>query len=114
MSIVIVCSPDKLHSAIGDVDKENRKDDSIKRWIAPVLTEFFLNAEQSKPLLVSSINIYSFTYETFTQRFQEWIDEEIKNNPEDKEKIENVGKIILDMFGSEWVIDNGLVVRELL
>lgn len=114
MSIVIVCSSDKLHLVIGEVDRENRKDDSIKRWIAPVLTDFFLNAEQSKPLFANTIKIYSFTYESFKKCFNEWIEEEIENNPGNSEKIQNVSNIIIDMFGSEWVINNGLVVRELL
>ena len=114
MSIVIVCTLNKLHQVITDIDQEYRSTDSIKRWIAPVLTDFFLNAEQSKSLFTHSTKIYSFTYGLFEQRFQQWIDEEIQKNPENKEKIESVGKIILDLFSSDWVIENNLVVRECL
>ncbi len=90
MAIVIVSTLDKLHDSISQIDMQYRFGDDLSHYIAPALTEFFLNAEQSRPLFASRINIYSFSYELFAAQFRDWIDDEIRRNPDSREKIESI------------------------
>ena len=113
--LVIVCSLDKLNQSISEIDKVNRHAADSKRWIAPVLNEFFLNSAEGSSLYThKTTQIFSFTVDRFRTVFCDWIINEIKNNPGDIHRIQDVGDLIIALFESNWPISNNLVVRECL
>jgi hypothetical protein len=114
MTVVIICSLDKLHAEISVIEQRHKTNQDF-RWIAPVLTDFFLESEHSKSLFTHKYTgIYSFTVERFKQCFDQYILSEISRSPGDVDKVRKIEKLILSLFESEWPIKSNLVVWECL
>ncbi len=115
MSIVIVCNTTKLHESISWLHEEHKSSADEFRMMAPVLTEFFQNAEQGKALFThQSTQLYCFELSTFQAQFRLWLDSEQQRSPSQSDRIYRVGELIQDLFCSSWPIDHNLVVRECL
>ncbi len=115
MAIVIVCTSDKLHESISKVDKKYRHTDNLQRYVAPVLTDFFLNSSASSSLRTSvKSEVYSCTIESLVSAFEEYIEGELSNHPNSRGIIVQVRGLILELLRSDWPINNNLVVQECL
>ncbi len=72
MAIVMVCTSDKLHESISVIDNKFRHGDSLPRYIAPVLIDFFLESDSSKSLLTRpGGKIYSCTLDKLISAFRD-------------------------------------------
>ncbi len=115
MAIVIVCTSDKLHESISEIDTKYRHANNLQRYIAPVLTDFFLNSPLSDPLRTRiTSQVYSCTLERLESAFNNYIDDELADHPDNEKIIHQVRDIVLDLFQSDWLINNNLVVQECL
>ncbi|MCP3689752.1 MAG: hypothetical protein GY784_15205 [Gammaproteobacteria bacterium] len=115
MAIVIVCTSDRLHESISKIDKKYRHTDNMQRYIAPVLTDFFLNSAASSALRTSiNSQVYSCTIERLVSAFKQYIEEELSDHPNNKEVIVQVRGLILELFHSDWPVKHNLVVQECL
>ncbi len=115
MSIVIVCTSDKLHESISEIDKKYRSTDNLQRYIAPVLTDFLLNSSVSSVLRTRvGSQVYSCTIDKLISSFRDYISQELLEHPANEEVIGQVQDLILLLFRSDWPIKNNLVVQECL
>ncbi|MCP4487089.1 MAG: hypothetical protein GY820_07195 [Gammaproteobacteria bacterium] len=115
MSIVIVCTSDKLHNSISKVDKKYRQSGNQLSYIAPVLTDFFLESDSSNSLRTrTGSQVYSCTIDDLITAFQGYIKQELFDHPRNEEIITHVRDLILSLFRSDWPVKNNLVVSECL
>ncbi len=115
MTIVMVCTSDKLHESISVIDNKFRHGDGLPRYIAPVLIDFFLESDVSKSLLTRPDGkIYSCTLDKLISAFRDYIKEELLEHPATKDIISEVQDLILKLLRSDWLIKANLVVQECL